>query len=247
MNKFKTLVSSCATTTGKRNVENMVTYLKSIGNIGHCKSMISVLSNCFKQKSTNIEIRLAAINALRRMPCDAGQSDNLWTVFNDKTNDIEIRITALVQLSKCTNDEFRSKFEQAYDRETDNQVGSFMYTLVKTKSTTSDPTQRDTRDFFDTVAITKKFSVNPQKNSVMIESGHFDRKWNAGAQVEKGIITTSDSKVPVNFYANMTVQLFGSSINLLEVGGRQEGLGDLMDDLFGSEGYYTNAEAWEFG
>jgi hypothetical protein len=203
------------------------------------------------KKTNNIEVRLAAIDAMRRMPCQVGNapagSHPLIRVVTDKSNNPELRMAALLQMANCP-DHMIPDIVFAYDKETDQQVGSFMYHLITTRSKTADPSKSGSKHTFQKIAMRmrKKFRADPRKYSSVMEVGKFDRKMNVGAQIEKGTMFT-DGKVPTNFYANLTVQLFGQSINLLEVGGRQEGLGDLMEDLFGPEGYYTNPEAWEFG
>ena len=63
-------------------------------------------------------------------------------------------------------------------------------------------------------------------------------KLNAGAMVESNVIFSSRSFVPRSAMVNITVDLFGQSMNLLEVGGRVEGLEYLLESYFGPEGFF---------
>ena len=41
---------------------------------------------------------------------------------------------------------------------------------------------------------------------------------------------------------NLTVNLFGESLNLLEVGARAEGFENMIEDFFGPDGYFRYIE-----
>jgi len=44
---------------------------------------------------------------------------------------------------------------------------------------------------------------------------------------------------------NMSMEMFGNSINLLEVGGRVQGLESILEKFFGPNGYFTKDQAKE--
>lgn len=45
--------------------------LRALGNIGHSQEQVSHLSRCFTNQDAPADIRIAAIDAFRRIPCDA--------------------------------------------------------------------------------------------------------------------------------------------------------------------------------
>ena len=61
---------------------------------------------------------------------------------------------------------------------------------------------------------------------------------NAGAKVESNLIWSPKSFVPRSAMLNLTVDLFGHSVNFLEVGGRVEGAEDFLQKMFGPDGYF---------
>jgi len=60
-------------------METIVTALKSIGNIGYFKQT-QLISNCASKKENPLEIRVNAIESLRRFECD--QVENLDFQYN---------------------------------------------------------------------------------------------------------------------------------------------------------------------
>lgn len=49
--------------------------LRAIGNIEQTQTMIPVLEKCFSRKNNAMGIRVAAVEAYRRMPCAADVRD----------------------------------------------------------------------------------------------------------------------------------------------------------------------------
>ena len=63
----KKLVGDCQS----ENHEDVLFALKSIGNAGHAESLVPTLNRCINNAENSMEIRVAAINAFRRMACTA--------------------------------------------------------------------------------------------------------------------------------------------------------------------------------
>jgi hypothetical protein len=103
-------------------IENMVLTLKALGNIGNVDSSIELLNQCAKHKANPIEIRLAAIKALRRQSCANEQRRTaIWDMFNDRTEIVELRIVAFDQLVKCPSAELIDDIVERLTSETVNQ------------------------------------------------------------------------------------------------------------------------------
>lgn len=58
-------------------------------------------------------------------------------------------------------------------------------------------------------------------------------KYNLGYAADADLIWSKDSNIPRAFKTNITVNLFGNSINLLDFGGRMEGIEYLITQLMG--------------
>ncbi len=51
--------------------------LKAIGNTGHAEHVVPTLNRCFMNEKNPMGIRVAAVNAFRRMACTADVSPDL--------------------------------------------------------------------------------------------------------------------------------------------------------------------------
>ncbi len=49
----------------------MMAALKAIGNTGHAESVAPTLARCFQDNENPMHVRVAAVNAFRRMACHA--------------------------------------------------------------------------------------------------------------------------------------------------------------------------------
>jgi hypothetical protein len=104
---------------------------------------------------------------------------------------------------------------------------------------TSAPNKRGIRAIIEDDILKKEFDMDKRKFSRNYEGSFFLEAINAGATVDGNLVWSSKSFVPRSAMANLTVDLFGQSVNLLEVGGRAEGLEYLLESYFGPQGVYS--------
>lgn len=81
------------------------------------------------------------------------------------------------------------------------------------------------------IQMKKLFDLNPLKFSRNYEKSAFLRMINSGLQAESDVIWSTESPLPRSVSANLTFDLFGHSVNLLEIGGRLEGVDYLIETL----------------
>lgn len=58
-------------------------------------------------------------------------------------------------------------------------------------------------------------------------------------QIESNLIWSQKSYIPRSAMFNVSVEMFGNSINLVEMGGRVQGLEKIVERFFGPEGYFS--------
>ncbi|EMP37320.1 hypothetical protein UY3_05455 [Chelonia mydas] len=95
--------------------------LKAIGNAGlAATSLTPVLSSCASLRSNPTEIRLAAIQAFRRIPCAANRTV-LVRLYQAVDDDVEIRIASYYIAMKCPSEELFNQVQQTLQEETSSQ------------------------------------------------------------------------------------------------------------------------------
>ena len=152
------LADNCA---NKAKNELVISSLKAIGNIGYFKEA-SVLANCATNKASSLEVRVNAIQSLRRFSCEQLEllSQN-YDLLQDVNEDAEIRINAFLSLIRCSDQSSRfkqfaeTKLAEFLLAENDVQVLTYIIDYGKEHSLTS---------ILNTVLneprIKEKFSVN---------------------------------------------------------------------------------------
>lgn len=212
--------------------------LRAIGNIGHAQRLIPVLDGCIARKTNPTEIRVAAVEAYRRLSCGADRN-NLMIVYRDSDEDAELRIAAYLQIMQCPNEYIISQVKETLTNEEVNQVGSFVWTHLTNLMESSVLYKQPISSIIQDERLQKEFDLDKRKFSRNYEWSYFSEKFNAGASLENNMIWSQKSFVPRSVMANLTIDMFGHSVNLLEVGGRVEGLEHLLEEYFGPTGIYT--------
>ena len=107
---------------------------------------------------------------------------------------------------------------------------------------TSNPHKQRIRSILEDEILKKEFDLDKRKFSRNYEGSLFWDKINTGASVESNVIWSSKSFIPRSAMTNLTVDLFGHSINIFEVGGRVEGLEYFLESYFGPNGYFRDRD-----
>ena len=161
-------------------------------------------------------------------------------LFADAKEDVEVRIAAYLATMQCANRETIQQVRKVLETEEVNQVGSFVWTHLTNLMETSDPLKQDVRKILEHQSLKKQFDLDKRKFSRNLEGSVFFDSINMGAKVESNLIWSPKSFVPRSGMMNLTIDLFGHSVNLLEVGGRVEGMERLLETFFGPKGYFPD-------
>lgn len=229
------LGSGCRTISGE-NKRKVLVALKALGNAGRWVNASPVLHQCYTEDN-DMEIRVAAIEAWRHTPCEYDRS-NLLHAFQDETQDTEIRIAAYLAVMTCPTPTVVNIIKDRLISEGVNQVGSFIWTHMVNLQESAAQGKQWVRELIGEDLLQKKFSTEALKFSRNYESSFFMNELNAGAVAESNVIFSSKSYLPRSAMLNLTLDLFGESINLFEIGGRIEGFEAYVERFFGPSGYF---------
>ncbi|XP_038275879.1 uncharacterized protein LOC119862732 isoform X4 [Dermochelys coriacea] len=220
--------------------------LKAIGNAGlAATSLTPVLSSCASLRSNPTEIRLAAIQAFRRIPCAANRTV-LVRLYQAADDDVEIRIASYYIAMKCPSEELFNQVQQTLQEETSSQVGSFVWSHLSQLLETDDPLKQHLRDSLPDDILSREFDWEIWKYSSYSDVTFHSAI--AGANVEAALVFSPASFIPRSTMTNLTIHTLGRAINLLEFNVWLENAEDLMQKMVGqhsatfSEYLFTNTD-----
>jgi len=229
-------LGSACRSTDLEEKETILAVLRSLGMVGRW-TKTDVLANCFEDESNPDEVRVAAINVWRAAPCSYDRTP-LQNVYSNVYNDPELRINAYLSLMACPTQEVIDSVKQKLEAESVNQVGAFVWSHLSNLQESASNDKQWIRELIGEDALVKKFNTTSLQLSRNIESSFYMEEVGAGATFDSNIIFSSKSFLPRSAMVNFTVDVFGESINLLEIGGRFEGFEIFAEKFFGPNGYY---------
>lgn len=97
---------------------------------------------------------------------------------------------------------------------------------------TASPFKQQARLILEDNRLQREFDIDKRKFSRNIEKSVFSELLNAGGSVDSNLIWSTKSFVPRSATVNLTVDIFGTAINLVEVGGRVEGIDSILEKVF---------------
>ncbi|XP_064582376.1 uncharacterized protein LOC135454311 [Zonotrichia leucophrys gambelii] len=205
--------------------------LKAIGNAGLAAAALApALSSCAALRSHPMEIRLAAVQAFRRLPCSL-RNAILVQLYQATSEDVEIRIAAYYIAMKCPHEELFKQVQKTLLKETSSQVGSFVWSHLTQLLETDDPLKEHLRDSIPDEILSKDFDWETWKYSSYSDVTFHSA--GAGANMEASVVFSPTSFLPRSVMTNLTVHFMGQAINLLEVGVRLENAETLIEKGFG--------------
>lgn len=119
--------------------ENILMTLKAIGNAGRPESAEDILLNCALNQDAPVNMTIASIEALRRLPCDNSIKEELMNIYRDPNVDVEIRIAAYLALMKCPSPDVFKDIADVLKNEVNNQVGSFVWSHMTNAMDSTEP------------------------------------------------------------------------------------------------------------
>ncbi|KAM9305542.1 uncharacterized protein PAF06_014108 [Gastrophryne carolinensis] len=215
----------------QEEIQQMLLVLKAIGNAGMAADpLIPTLSHCALLKSNADTIRLAAIEAFRRISCSANRN-TLHQLYQTMEEKEEIRIAAYYNAMKCANQELLNSVRWTLQNERSTQVGSFVWSHLSQLLESDDPLKQDIADSLPDDILSKDFEGESWKYSTYSDATVHSES--LSANMEASLIFTPSSFIPRSAMANLTIHTLGRAVNVLEQGIRLENAEDLLKSMLG--------------
>ncbi|KAG7207006.1 hypothetical protein KM043_000897 [Ampulex compressa] len=226
--------------TNKRTIEA----LKAVGNMGlERTSLRRELKGCIDDVGgfIDMEVRLAAVEAHRRFEsCQYTRDQFFLDYYRNYTLDSEVRIASYLQVMRCPDYNVIKTIKHTLGEEEVNQVGSFVWSHLTNLYKSSSPTRIEIQSLLTDRDLGPKFNSDVRKFSRNYEGSFFSEDYNFGANYQSNVIFSPKSYVPRTLDFNFTVDLFGESVNAIEIKSRMEGMEYYVENFFGPEGPYSN-------
>ncbi|XP_060537065.1 uncharacterized protein LOC132708634 isoform X2 [Cylas formicarius] len=225
-----------ANETNRDAEHRIIVTLKALSSIGLIsEDFESELFELVEDRDLDIAVRLAAVETFRRSPCERTRS-YFDRIYRDQQENSEIRIAAYLQMMRCPNYLLVRTIARNLRHEEVNQVGSFVWSHLQNIVKTANPVKVEIQSLLSEEDLVHKFSSDIRKFSHNREGSMYFEEYNFGGNYENNVIFSPSSYIPRSAMLNLTVDLFGESVNLLEVYGRVEGFERYLESLFGPNG-----------
>ncbi|GCB76794.1 hypothetical protein scyTo_0020510, partial [Scyliorhinus torazame] len=213
--------------------EKVLMSLKAIGNAGLAASaQIPTLNKCVQSKTNLLDVRLAAIDAFRRIPCKADRTV-LVQLYQTADEDVELRIASYYMLMKCPSAQLFETVGLTLRNERSSQVGSFVWSHLTQLMETNDPLKQQIKEALPNYIISKDFELEQWKYSSYMDATFQSGPFLIGANAEAALVFAPRSFLPRSAMANFTIHVMGYAVNLFEVGLRVENAEHLIQKIFG--------------
>jgi hypothetical protein len=212
--------------------------LKAIGNVGKMLT-VAPLVTCAKNDKIPMDLRIASLEAFRNMKLEKPVKMALIGIYKDMELDPELRIGAFVALMRDPCQMCIDAVQATMAKERMLQVGSFVMSYMVNARKADNPAKREINAIlkkFDETKIKRDWNLERMKYSRAYEASYFSSYLNAGIDAESHVVFSPAGFLPRQVKTDLNVNLFGRSINLLEVGARMEGLENLLEYYFGPTG-----------
>lgn len=220
----------------------IVSALKALGNTRYLDDgTLQKIVNIAEDKNVRNRVRVAAIEALPTR-CSMKWKNVLLKVLGDREEDSEIRIKSYLSLVACPCQHVASNLKEILDKETVNQVGSFIQSHLRNLRASADPNKANAKKHLSQIKSRTKFPEDFRKFSFNNELSYNVGGIGVGSSVESNVIYSQDSFVPRSVNLNLTTEIFGRSFNFLELNTRIENLDRLLEHYFGPKGRLTQDE-----
>lgn len=226
-----------------RDQENLiVSALKALGNTKFLDdSSMQKLASIAEDKNVRNRVRVAAIEALPAR-CSMKWKNTLLKVLADREEDSEIRIKSYLSLVACACPHVANGLKEILDKETVNQVGSFIQSHLRNLRASADPNKAEAKRQLSLIKPRMKFPEDFRKFSFNNELSYNLGGIGLGSSAESNVIYSQNNFVPRSINLNLTTESFGRSFNLMDLNMRIENLDRLLEHYFGPKGRFTQDE-----
>ncbi|KAM3931862.1 apolipoprotein B-100 [Leptodactylus fuscus] len=237
--------------------------LKAIGIMGNVleeanPEIKSSVLRCVRSQAPSSDVQKAAIQALRKMAITDDTRNALVQVFQDGSSPVQKRLAAYLILMKNPSLSDLRKVLRTLHKDDNEQVKNFVASHIVNIRNSQAPEMQELKGKVEDalkssgvppiVSDFTKMSKNYQISKTVDVPGLAD---NLGAKVEGNVIYDFTGYMPREVMLETTLNVFGQSVDMFEIGIEGKGFEPTLDALFGKGGFFpdctTKALYWVDG
>ncbi|XP_078255446.1 apolipoprotein B-100 [Rhinoraja longicauda] len=226
--------------------------LKALGNMGEAiedanPEVAMSLLRCVKSATASSSVQQAAVQAFRQMTLPDEIRTDLFEVYTDESSPVLKRLGAYLIIMKKPTSRHLRKIIKNLQKLENEQVKSFVSTHLRNILTSKDPMVQELKskvaDTLKAIPLPapkdfRKYSRNYQIYKKIMLPKIQD---NLEGRLQSNIIFDSNSYVPTAVMLETTLNVFGQSVDLFEIGLEGNGIQPSLEAIFGPKGFFPNS------
>ncbi|XP_012266095.2 apolipophorins [Athalia rosae] len=231
--------------TTRKQEDVVISALKGLGNARYLDDETLIkIAKIATDKKQHSRVRVAAIQALPTR-CSMKWKEPLLHTLADRVEDSEIRIKTYLALVACPCPHVAGQLKTVLDKETVNQVGSFITSHLRNLRASTNPDKQEAKSYFGHIKPRTRFPEDFRKFSFNNELSYSIDAFGVGSSAESNVIYSQNSFVPSSANLNLTTEIFGRTFNFLEIDTRFENFDRLLEKYFGPKGTLRSSKLKE--
>uniref|UniRef100_A0A3B3BIT0 Vitellogenin domain-containing protein n=1 Tax=Oryzias melastigma TaxID=30732 RepID=A0A3B3BIT0_ORYME len=211
--------------------------LRIIGNMGDAMESVdpkikSTLVKCMRQPATTLSVQLAAIQAFRRMSV-TDEVPHTKHIHYPK-GAVQKRLAAYLMLMRNPQDSDIEAVKKILTQEQNPQVKAFVSSHIHNIITLPDP--KKILDALQNVEGTTDYDFTTTSRNYKLGVAHESLL----ASVEGNVIFDPSNQLPREVLLETTLEAFGYSVDIWEVGMDGKGFEPTIEALFGENGFFPD-------
>lgn len=228
--------------------DEIISILKAFGNMNHLSTnVLPKITAIAQDKKSSNRLRVAALEALQSDSCQDKVRDSTINILKDIQQDSEIRIKAYLAAVQCPNGKVAGAIKNLLQNEPSYQVGGFIVSHLRNLRASANPDKEFAKQQLGLINTNKNYPFDFRKYSYNQEFSYAVESLGLGTSTESNVIYSQNSFLPRSTSWNMTAEVFGHTVNFLEIDTRQENFDKLLEHYFGPLGVFNKLQPDELG
>uniref|UniRef100_A0AAX7U3W8 Vitellogenin domain-containing protein n=1 Tax=Astatotilapia calliptera TaxID=8154 RepID=A0AAX7U3W8_ASTCA len=219
--------------------------LRVVGNMGDAMeatdpAIKTTLLKCMRQPATTLSVQLAAIQAFRRMSVTDEIRANLQRVSQYPKGAVQKRLAAYLILMRNPEDSDIEVVKKLLNQEQNEQIRAFVsshiYNIISSTDSETKKLGEKIMDALQDTEVSTHSDYTTKSRNYELGMAHESM----AAKIQGNVIFDPSSTLPREVLLETTLNAFGYSMDIWEVGMEGKGFEPTIEALFGKNGFFPD-------